>query len=131
MEMLRCPMNIGDRIVELRERAGMKQYELAQKANMNPAVLNRIETGKRPARDDEIKTIAQIFHVSTDYLLGNSDSNSYYLNPETARMAQELHDNPEYRAMFDATRKLSPEAVKEVMNFIAYQTKKEEGHDDD
>lgn len=123
-------MNIGDRIVELRERAGMKQYELAQKANMNPAVLNRIETGKRPARDDEIKTIAQIFHVSTDYLLGNSDSNSYYLNPETARMAQELHDNPEYRAMFDATRKLSPEAVKEVMNFIKYQKSKEGGEND-
>lgn len=123
-------MNIGDRIAELREQAGMKQYELAQKANMNPAVLNRIETGKRPARDDEIKTLAHIFHVSTDYLLGNSDS-GYYTDPETARLAQELHDNPAYKAMFDATRGLSPEAVKEVMNFIRYQKAKEGGGSDD
>lgn len=28
-------MNIGNRIVELRERSGMKQYELAQKANID------------------------------------------------------------------------------------------------
>lgn len=123
-------MDIGARIVELRERSGMKQYELAQKANMNPAVLNRIETGKRPARDDEIKTIARIFRVSTDYLLGNSESEGYYTDPETAQLAQELHDNPEYRAMFDATRKLSPEAVREVMNFIKYQKAKEGGEDD-
>lgn len=120
-------MNIGQRIVELRERAGLKQYELAQKANMNPAVLNRIESGKRPARDDEIKTIAQIFNVSTDYLLCNSDSEEYYLSPETARLAQEIHDNPQYKVLFDATKHLKPESVKEVMRFIDYQKSKEGG----
>lgn len=119
-------MNIGQRIVELRERSGLKQYELAQKANMNPAVLNRIESGKRPARDDEIKTIARIFHVSTDYLLGNSDAGGYYLNPDTARLAQEIHDNPQYKVLFDATKHLNPESIKEVMKFIDYQKSKED-----
>ena len=46
---------------------------------------------------------------------------------ETAALAQELKDNPEYRALLDATRHLKPESVKEIMQFIKYQKAKEKG----
>ena len=38
-------------------------------------MLNRIEKGTRPIRDDELKTIADYFNVSTDYLLGRDNLN--------------------------------------------------------
>ena len=62
--------------------------------------------------------------------MGWDDSPGYYADVETATLAQELKDNPEYRALLDATRKLKPESVKEVMAFIKYQKAKEEGHID-
>ncbi len=63
-------MNVGARIVHLREDRGWKQYELAQKVGMNPVALNKIENGKRSIKDDEITLFAKVFGISTDVLLG-------------------------------------------------------------
>ena len=57
----------------------------------------------------------------------NKENQTYYLNPEAAKMAQEIYDNPQYKVLFDATKKLKPESIKEVMKFIDYQKAKEEG----
>ncbi len=63
-------MSVAGNIIRLRERQGLSQKELAANLNMNRSVLNRIENGTRPVRDDELKTIADYFDVSADYLLG-------------------------------------------------------------
>ena len=46
-------MSIGKRIANLREEYGWKQYELAQKMDLNPAALNKIENGKRSIKEEE------------------------------------------------------------------------------
>ena len=66
-------MSIAKRIINLREEKQLKQYELAEKLKMNPVVLNRIEKGTRPVRDEEILAISRYFNVSADYLLGKSN----------------------------------------------------------
>ena len=55
---------------QLRERHGLNQKELAESLGVNRSVLNRIENGTRPVRDDELKLFADYFNVSADYLLG-------------------------------------------------------------
>jgi len=65
-------MSIGEKIIQLRSTHNMQQKELADKLEINASVLNRIEKGTRPIRDEEITAIAKIFNVSTDYLLGNN-----------------------------------------------------------
>ena len=67
-------MGDGDRILRLLERNEMQQKELAEKINMDAAVLNRIIKNRRPLRSDELLAIANVFRVSTDYLLGKEDS---------------------------------------------------------
>ena len=67
-------MSIGKKIIELRESQGLTQSMLAEKININRSVLNRIELESRPIRADELKLIADFFHVSTDYLLGRDES---------------------------------------------------------
>ena len=47
-------MKIGQKIIELRENQGLSQAALAEKININRSVLNRIELGTRPIRDNEI-----------------------------------------------------------------------------
>lgn len=67
-------MFLGQRIVSLREEHDLTQKELAEKLDFNRSVLNRIEQGIRPCRDDELKKIANFFDVSADYLLGRESS---------------------------------------------------------
>ena len=66
-------MTIGEKIIKLREEQGLTQALLAEKIGINRSVLNRIELGTRPIRDNEIVIFAHFFNVSTDYLLGHED----------------------------------------------------------
>ena len=66
-------MTIGEKIIKLRDEQGLTQALLAEKIGINRSVLNRIELGTRPIRDNEIVIFAHFFNVSTDYLLGHED----------------------------------------------------------
>lgn len=65
-------MSINTIVTRLREEMDMTQKELAKRLQIDTAVMNRIELGTRPLRDDEITKLAEIFDVSTDYLLGRT-----------------------------------------------------------
>lgn len=66
-------MSTGERIRNTREDLDILQQELADAVGINVSVLSRIEKGTRAIRDDELVKIANKLHVSTDYLLGNTD----------------------------------------------------------
>lgn len=63
-------MDIGKRIVNLRELRGWTQREIAERLKLNVSVMNRIESGERPVRDQEIADIAMALETTSDYLLG-------------------------------------------------------------
>lgn len=46
----------------------------------------------------------------------------YYLDAEAKEYAQFLFDNPEYRVLFDASRKVKPEDIDFVRKFIDKMT---------
>jgi ribosome-binding protein aMBF1 (putative translation factor) len=46
---------IGRRVTQVREVAGIKQTELARKITWSPAVLSRVESGERPLAAEELK----------------------------------------------------------------------------
>ena len=75
-------MSVSSKIITLRERCGLNQKELAENLHMNRSVLNRIESGTRPVRDDELKIFADYFDVSADYLLGRDISKAPSLSDE-------------------------------------------------
>ena len=75
-------MKTSERIRELRKARDVTQQELADAIKMNQSVVNRIERGTRPIRDDELKELARFFNVSTDYLLGNYGQISTYDDKE-------------------------------------------------
>ncbi len=67
-------MTSGQRITKLRKERDLQQKEVAEAIGMNRIILNRIELGKRPLRDDEAVALADFFHVTTDYLLKGKTS---------------------------------------------------------
>lgn len=63
-------MEFGDRLKELRKKAGYTQAQLAEKANVTKSVISFYEHKQRSPAPDVLKQFAVIFNVSTDYLLG-------------------------------------------------------------
>lgn len=61
---------IADRIKSLREKKGKTQSELAKQLGITRSSVNAWEMGISVPSTQYIVELAQIFHVSTDYLLG-------------------------------------------------------------
>lgn len=71
--------------------------------------------GKKLPRMDKIQALADYFHIEKSDLLEkkNDDANAdYYLNPETAKVAQEIYEDEDLHALFDAARDSKPEDLK-------------------
>lgn len=60
------------RIKQLREAAGMKQYELAGKVGVKPSSVFKWENGIGFPTAENLMVLADIFGVSTDYILGRT-----------------------------------------------------------
>lgn len=116
-------MNIGTRIIELREKQGMTQLEFAKKVNINNSVMNRIEKGLRPVRDDELLSIAECLGVTPNTLLGIK-SDGYYIDPETAALAEKLRTDPDMKILFSASKDLSPEEMQQAADYVNYLKQK-------
>ena len=63
-------MDFGSRLKELRTQAGMTQLQLAQRIGITKSVVSVYELQERTPSPDVLVKLADIFRVSTDYLLG-------------------------------------------------------------
>ena len=68
------PLLLGQRIRELRERHGMSQAALARTLGASINAINMLEVGStRAPHIDRLIALADLFHVSLDYLVGRTD----------------------------------------------------------
>ena len=63
-------VDFGNTLKTLRLKENMTQAQLAQKLGLTKSVISAYETGLRLPSYDILIHIAQIYRVSTDYLLG-------------------------------------------------------------
>ena len=125
-------MEFKDILKQQRIAHGYTQEELGKMVGLQKAAIYKYENGLlvNPKRT-LIKQLAEIFGVSPSYMMGIEDEEkqTYFTDPETAKMAQILHDNPQYKVMFDSARDLDPKSVQEIIEFIKFK-RKQEGLDD-
>lgn len=62
-------INLGNILKTLRLKSNMTQAQLAQKLGLTKSVISAYETGLRLPSYDILIHIAEIYNVSTDYLL--------------------------------------------------------------
>ena len=92
-------MSIGERIKMRREELGWTQEELAKKMGYkSKSTINKIELGKSDVTQRKVPEYAKVLMTTSAYLLEmddaeNSQETPYYINPETMRIAQKIHDN--------------------------------------
>lgn len=63
-------VDFGLRLKTLRKRAGLTQQQLAAQLGITKSVVSFYELQARSPSPEVLVKLAQIFHVSTDYLLG-------------------------------------------------------------
>lgn len=63
-------VDFGEKLRTLRTDAGMTQTDLAKRLNITKSVVSYYELQERTPSPDVLIRLADIFHVSTDYLLG-------------------------------------------------------------
>ena len=70
---------VGARVTQARLQLGMKQVELLAQLQlagieMSVPALSQLEGQKRPVSDLELNALADILHISADWLLGRDNS---------------------------------------------------------
>ena len=117
-------MDISERLKELRIKRGYSQSELADKLHVSKSTISMIELGSRKPSFEMMELLADFFNVSLDYLRGDDDRSSYYLDPEVAELAQQLYERPEMRILFDASKDATTEDVRMAADLLNRLSKK-------
>lgn len=75
--------------------------------------------------------IADYFQVSVDYLMTGKEreGDKYYINDETATIAQKIFKSKELKVLFDAAQDAQPEDLDTVYQMLLALKRKERGGD--
>ncbi len=65
------------RIAMLRRESGMNQMELAKYLKLSQQTISKYENGKADPDKDTLIKLSELFNVSTDYIIGNSDKRNH------------------------------------------------------
>ena len=109
-------------------------YRVCKETGLTTATISNWKAGRYTPKQDKLQKIADYFGVSLEYLMTGEEKEGgekYYLNDETAEMAQKLFENKELRILFDAAQDASPEDLKTTYDMLMALKKKERGMDAD
>ncbi|RHQ17449.1 XRE family transcriptional regulator [Lachnospiraceae bacterium AM48-27BH] len=105
----------------LRTRENLSQSELASKIGVAKSTISMYEAGKREPDFETLEAIADLFNVDMNFLLGRDGTENdehYYFNNDARDLAQFVFENPEYKVLFDASRKVKKEDIEFVKQMI-------------
>lgn len=113
-------------IRKFRTELGMSQAELAKKTGYNDrSSIAKIERGDVDLPQSKIVLFANALNVTPGELMGNVETDSegkisgqqksYYEDPETARLAQEMFEDRDMRMLFDMKKNMTPERFARQM----------------
>ena len=104
---------------ELLKKKGIKTSDVAAATGISNMTFSDWKKGKSTPKVDKLQKIADFFGVTLEYLTtGKETKPQYYLDDETAAIAQEIFENPDTKSLFDMSRKMSPEKLKAHLQFM-------------
>lgn len=123
-------MNLKERIQDLCKKTGKSMNQIETELGFGKGYISKL--GKSTPNTAKIQKIADYFEVSVDYLMtGEEPEDGYYLNKETAKVAQEIFENKELRMLFDASRDADPEDLRTIHSMLLALKRKERGNSDE
>ncbi|KIL36490.1 XRE family transcriptional regulator [Cohnella kolymensis] len=115
-------MNIGSRIAFLRGQRHLTQEELASALGISRAALSHYEKNRREPDTETLSKVADLFHVSLDYLVGRTNETSVTLDSDVRQFTDELElSDTELLERFSLTidgRKLTADEARRFIAFV-------------
>lgn len=115
---------------QLCKEKGVTAYKVCKETGLTTATISNWKAGRYTPKQEKMQKIADYFGVSLEYLMTGKTKEvdeKYYLNEETAQMAQTLFENKELRVLFDAAKDASPEDLKTTYDMLMALKRKERG----
>ncbi|MDO4632989.1 MAG: helix-turn-helix transcriptional regulator [Eubacteriales bacterium] len=112
---------------KIRDAKGLKDADVSRATGITKSTFSDWKSGRSNPKNDKLQKIADYLEVSIDYL-STGKADSYYLNAETANIAQDIFENKELRALFDAARTATPEDLQTTYSMLLALKRKEEGN---
>lgn len=119
---------------KLLEEKGLKAADVTRATGIKSPVFSEWKKGKSKPNTEKMIKIANFLGVSVEYLTTGKEpegEEKYYLNEETAQVAQEIFENKELRALFDVQKDMDPEDLRALHNMALALKRKERGEIDD
>ena len=114
---------MGTRLKELRMNAGYTGEEVGRMLQVSKSAISMWEKDLRSPSADLIERFADIYGVSTDYIITGRESNApkgYYHDQEAAEYAEYLRTRPHAKILFSASKDMTKEDMEEAVQYIEY-----------
>ena len=113
----------GKRLKKLREEKELTQEQLGKLVNLSQQTIGHYEVNRAKPDLETIQRLAEVFNVTTDYLLGHNTpeqkiKNALSGDPELSEFWNELSQREDLKILFKQTRDMSPEAIKRIIRYI-------------
>ena len=115
------------------QQYGVTSYKVSKETGVSQSTLSDWKRGVSSPKQDKLQKIADYFNVSLEYLMTGEEKEGgekYYLNDETAQIAQKLFENSDLRVLFDAAQDATPEDLKTTYDMLMALKRKERGNSD-
>lgn len=121
-------MTLYERIESLRKSKGISQGDLEKELGFSNGSISKWKNGT--PKPERLQKLAEYFGVTMEYLMTGEEKEhetGYYLNEETAKLAQEMFEDEDMRSLFDMKRNMPPERFKVHMEFMKNLYEQEKG----
>lgn len=124
-------MTIGERILSLRKEHHLTQAQLGEISGLHGSNISRIEKGQVSPSGDVVLKMAEYFHVSCDYILGKTMSETiptigYILNGSDNLQIIENSENERLRdlkQLYCSYLQLNDVNRKELLEYLKIKIK--------
>ena len=118
---------------QLLQKYNLTAYKVSKATGVTQTSLSNWKSGRNTPSAKTLQKIADYFGVTLEYLMTGEEKEAdrYYINDETAQVAQEIFENKELRALFDVQRGMSAEDLQALHGMALALKRKERGGNDD
>ena len=105
-----------ERLSSLCDKNGITAYRMCKDLNMQPAVMTDLKSGrKKSVNASTANKLANYFHVSVSYLLGEDENED---TDELNEYLEQLKNRTELRMLFSLANGASKEDVEKAVKII-------------
>jgi DNA-binding XRE family transcriptional regulator len=124
-------MSVGQNIRFYRKMLGWSQGRLGEEIGVSDKTISSWEVDRTEPSMGVIQKLAEIFGCETSDLVNSYDSNikeptgEYHFDLEAHKIAKEIAEDPNLRAVFKSLRKTKKEDLEFIKEFIARMKERE------